>query len=91
MFSQAMSGDNSTLWYNAMKEDMESMAKNQVYDLIDLPKEVITIGCKCVHKTKKDAFGDIERYKARLATNDFIQKECIDYHEIFSLVSKKDS
>jgi hypothetical protein len=28
--SQAMSGDNSTLWFNAMKEKMKSMAKNQV-------------------------------------------------------------
>ena len=29
-FSQAISGDNSTFWFNAMKEEMESMAKNQV-------------------------------------------------------------
>jgi hypothetical protein len=25
LFSQAMSGDNSTLWFNAKKEEMESM------------------------------------------------------------------
>jgi hypothetical protein len=29
-FSQAMSGDNSTFWFNAMKEEMKSIAKNQV-------------------------------------------------------------
>jgi hypothetical protein len=48
VFSQAMSGDNSTLWYDAMKEEMESMAKNQVWDLIDLPKGDVAIGCKWV-------------------------------------------
>jgi hypothetical protein len=38
-----MSGDNSTFWFNAMKEEM---AKNQVWDLVNLPKGVVTIGCK---------------------------------------------
>jgi hypothetical protein len=45
-FSQAMSGDNSTFWFNAMKEEMESMAKNQIWDLVNLPKGAIAIGCK---------------------------------------------
>ena len=30
MFSQAMGGNESTLWYNAMKYEMNSMANNQV-------------------------------------------------------------
>ena len=30
MFSQAMGGSKSTLWYNAMQDEMDSMAHNQV-------------------------------------------------------------
>jgi truncated hemoglobin YjbI len=31
-FLQAMSGEHATLWLNVMKEEMESMAKNQVWE-----------------------------------------------------------
>ena len=30
MFSQAMGGSKSTLWYNAMQDEMDSMTHNQV-------------------------------------------------------------
>ena len=88
-FSQAINCKESDLWYNNMKDELDSMKSNEVLDLVELPKGAKAIGCKWVYKTKRDSLGKIERYKARLVDKGFTQKEGIDYIETFSPVSKK--
>ena len=53
IFSQAISESKSTLWYNTMKNEMDSMSNNQVWDLVELPKRAEAIGCIWVFKTKE--------------------------------------
>jgi hypothetical protein len=55
-FSQAMSCKESELWYDAMKEEMNSIKSNEVWDLVELPNGAKAIGCKWVFKNKKDSF-----------------------------------
>ena len=73
-----------------MKDEMNSMAFNRAWDLVELPYGVEAIGCKWVFKTQKDSQGNIERHKARLVAKGFTQREVIDYTKTFSSVSKKD-
>jgi hypothetical protein len=58
-FSHPMSDENSKFWYNAMIEEIESMTKNQVWEIVELSKGVKAIGCKWIYKTKKDSNGNI--------------------------------
>ena len=59
-------------WLAAMKDEMESMAKNHVWDLVDLPSGRKYIGTKWVLKIKRKADGSIDKYKARLMAKGYI-------------------
>ena len=67
-----------------MNEEMQSLHKNEIWRLANLPKGKKAIGCKCVY-AKKDGFPDKNdvRYKARLVAKGYAQMEGIDYNEVF--------
>ncbi|GMP70896.1 hypothetical protein CsSME_00029532 [Camellia sinensis var. sinensis] len=67
---EALSSPASKEWSTAMEEEIESMKKNHVWDLVDLPLGCKTIGNKWVLKIKRKADGSIERYKARLVAKE---------------------
>ncbi|KAG8483132.1 hypothetical protein CXB51_022089 [Gossypium anomalum] len=90
-FHQAMKTSNSKKWIDVMKDEHKSMQDNKVWELVPLPEGAKPIGYKWIFKTKRDANGNVERYKARLAAKGYTQKEGIDFTETFSPVSSKDS
>ena len=76
---------------SAMEKEIESLRKNDVWELADLPKGRKAVGSKWVLKIKTDAEGSVERFKARLVAQGFSQKPGIDYDETFATVARFES
>ena len=58
--------------------------------LNNIPKGHEAIGVKWVYKTKKNASGEVERYKARLVVKGYKQKHGVDYDEFYAPVARMD-
>ena len=74
-----------------MKDEMTSMSYNKVWSLVDFPNCCRPIRRQWVFKTKRNAKGQVERYKTRLLAKGYSQREGIDFKETFSPMSTKDS
>eukprot|EP00253_Pinus_taeda_P012632 PITA_12632 len=82
-YEEAVEGSKSEKWKVAMKDEMMALGKNGTWDLVELPKDTKTVGCKWVFKLKRGVDDTEDRYKSRLVAKGFSQKAGIDFHEIF--------
>ena len=78
-------------WKVAMTEKMNALKRGGTWELVDLPKEKITVGCKWVFNVKCKADGSIEQYKARLVAKGFTQTYGIDYQKTIASIAKINS
>nr|GEW49385.1 ribonuclease H-like domain-containing protein [Tanacetum cinerariifolium] len=71
-------------WIDAMNSEIEALNKNHTWIITDLPPNRKPIKCKWIYKIKYKSSGDIERYKARIVTKGFSQRDGIDFDNTFS-------
>jgi hypothetical protein len=78
----------SPVWRKAMEEEIQSIEKNNTWQLMQLPPNKKAIAVKWVYKVKHLPDGSIAKHKARLVAKGFLQKPGIDFTKIFAPVAR---
>ena len=75
-------------WINAMHEELNQFARNEIWTFVPRSKKMNVIGTKWVFKNKLDEQGVIVRNKARLVAKGYNQEEGIDFGETYAPMAR---
>jgi hypothetical protein len=75
-------------WKEAMDEELLALETYGTWKLEDLPQGANAVGCHWVYMLKRDAAGNVIRYKARLVAQGFSQVPGVDFFDTYSPVVK---
>ena len=87
-FNEAEKDDK---WIEAMKEELRMIEKNDTWELVNRSQHKKPIGVKWVYRTKLNADGSINKYKARLVMKRYAQVFGVDFSETFAPVARLDT
>ncbi|RVW69880.1 Retrovirus-related Pol polyprotein from transposon TNT 1-94 [Vitis vinifera] len=85
-YQEAINSNETDQWVKVVQEEMDSLRKNETWELVTKPKDRKLVGSKWVFKRKQGTLGDdAPRYKARLVAKGFSQKEAHEDLELDQL------
>jgi hypothetical protein len=76
------------LWKDSMVEEMESLHKNETWDLVKLSNGINIVGSKWVFMNKMNVVGQVKKFKDRLVAKGYSQVKGVDFGDIISPVEK---
>jgi hypothetical protein len=74
-------------WVNAMHEELENFERNQIWTLVEPPRDMNVIGTKWGFKNKQGEDGEVLRNKAHLVAHGFSQVEGLNFGETFTPIA----
>jgi hypothetical protein len=78
-------------WEDAMAMEMDAIERNGTWELTTLPAGHKAIGLKWVYKLKKNTAGEVIKHKARLVAKGYVQRQGVDFDEVFASVARLDT
>jgi hypothetical protein len=71
-----------------MHEELNNFKRNQIWELVEKPKDHNVIGTKWVFRNKQDQDGIVVKNKARLVAQGYTQVEGLDFGETYAPVAR---
>jgi hypothetical protein len=90
-YKSAMNTKEVENWKIAINEELNSINKNNVWEIIKKPTNTNIVSTRWVFVKKIDDKGNLQKYKARLVARGFEQIHGIDYFDTFAPVVRFNS
>lgn len=88
---EAKNLDDWRFWEQAIKDELGSMKKHKVWDIVSRPKDKRIIKSKWIFNIKEDPSTGQRHYKARLVALGCEQRSGVDYQETFAPVVRTET
>lgn len=82
--AEIMRRPDRELWDASMGEELVSLDEKHVYEWAVLPDGRKALPSRWVFKIKRTSSGAVDKYKSRVVAKGFMQKEGVDYNEVFA-------
>ena len=70
---QALAGEGAAFWRAAIESELKSLSQHDTWEVVDRPEGAKPLSTRFVFARKREEFGKVIRYKARLVVRGFLQ------------------